>query len=54
MLPRRVIIDLSFPKGLSVNAGIHKDKYLDTPFLLKLPTIDTITNQINSFAESFT
>ena len=31
----RVIIDLSFPKGLSVNAGIHKDKHLDTPFLLQ-------------------
>ena len=43
---RRVIIDLSFPKGLSVNAGIGKDRYLGTPFLLKLPTIDTITNQI--------
>ena len=43
---RRVIIDLSFPKGLSVNAGIGRDRYLDTPFLLKLPTIDTITNQM--------
>ena len=42
----RVIIDLSFPQGLSVNAGICRDSYLDTPFLLKLPTIDTITNQI--------
>ena len=26
----RVIIDLSFPQGLSVNAGICKDRYLDT------------------------
>ena len=43
---RRVIIDLSFPQGLSVNAGICRDSYLDTLFLLKLPTIDTITNQI--------
>ena len=43
---RRVIIDLSFPQGLSVNAGICRDRYLDTPFFLKLPTIDTITNQI--------
>ena len=42
----RVIIDLSFPQGLSVNAGISRDRYLGTPFLLKLPTINTITNQI--------
>ena len=41
----RVIIDLSFPYGKSVNAGIQKDIYLDTPFLLKLSTIDTITAQ---------
>ena len=40
---RRIIIDLSFPHGTSVNAGISKDIYLDTPFILKLPTIDNIT-----------
>ena len=45
---RRVIIDLSFPQGKSVNTGIQKDTYLNTPFILKLPTIDTITNQIKS------
>ena len=43
---RRVIIDLSFPQGKSVNAGIPKDQYLGTPFILKLPTVDTITDQI--------
>ena len=48
---RRVIIDLSFPKGLSVNAGIGRDKYLGTPFLLKLPTIDTITSQIKALGK---
>ena len=48
---RRVIIDLSFPKGLSVNAGIGKDRYLGTPFLLKLPTIDTIRNQIKALGK---
>ena len=48
---RRVIIDLSFPKGLSVNAGISRDRYLGTPFLLKLPTIDTITNQIKALGK---
>ena len=45
---RRVIIDLSFPHGNSVSAGIARDIYLDTPFILKLPTIDNITNQIKS------
>ena len=45
---RRVIIDLSFPHGTSVNAGISKDIYLDTPFTLKLPTIDNITRQIKT------
>ena len=44
----RVIIDLSFPQGLSVNTGVTKDTYLDTPFILKLPTIDTITNQVKA------
>ena len=43
---RRVIIDLSFPQGQSVNTGIPKDCYLGTPFVLKLPTVDTITDQI--------
>ena len=45
---RRVIIDLSFPHGNLVNAGIAKDIYSDTPFILKLPTIDNITNHIKS------
>ena len=39
----RVIIDLSFPHGKSVNAGSAQDVYLNTPFALKLPTIDHIT-----------
>ena len=43
---RRVIVDLSFPEGLSVNAGVESDKYLDTPFLLTLPTLDTITQKV--------
>ena len=43
---RRVIIDLSFPQGKSVNAGSIKDSYLNTPFILKLPTIDHITNRV--------
>ena len=40
---RRVIIDLSFPAGESVNAGVHSEQYLGSKFL---PTIDTITNKL--------
>ena len=43
---RRVIIDLSYPKGQSINAGISKDTYLGTPFILTLPTIDTVTSAV--------
>ena len=45
---RRVIINLSFPHGTSVNSGETKDKYLGTPFMLKFPTIDTVTDQIKA------
>ena len=45
---RRVIIDLSFPQGQSVNAGIPRDQYLTTPFVLKLPTVDTIIDQVKA------
>lgn len=34
---RRVVLDLSFPPGKSVNDGIPKDSYLDEPFHLTLP-----------------
>ena len=33
---RRVVIDLSWPVGGSVNAGVPSDQYLDTDFVLKL------------------
>jgi hypothetical protein len=48
---RRVILDLSWPKGqgLSVNSCVLTDSYLDSKFILKLPTVDTITKIINSF-----
>ena len=47
----RVIVDLSFPHGYSVNAGVQSDTYLDTPFLLTLPTIDTITNKVKQLGK---
>ena len=48
---RRVIIDLSFPFGQSVNSSISKDTYLGTPFLLKIPTIDTVTDQVKALGK---
>ena len=48
---RRVIIDLSFPQGRSVNVGSAKDIYLGTPFALKLPTIDHITNRVRKLGK---
>ena len=43
---RRVIIDLSWPKHASVNAGVDKDSYLGTDFALTFPTVDDITQEI--------
>ena len=48
---RRVIVDLSFPHGSSVNDGVQLDKYLGTPFILTLPTIDNITNQVKKLGK---
>ena len=42
----RVIVDLSWPPGASVNAGIDKTSYLDSVFLLTFPTVDDITRQL--------
>ena len=44
---RRVIIDLSWPLGQSVNSGIDKTTYLGTDFNLVLPTVDHITDRLN-------
>ena len=43
---RRVIIDLSWPSGVSVNAGIDKDLYLDSKFCLTFPIVDDITTEL--------
>ena len=43
---RRVIIDLSWLLGNSVNSGVTPDKYLDTDFVLTYPSIDNITDQV--------
>ena len=43
---RRTIMDLSWPKGFSVNDAIHKCKYLDSYFTLQYPSIDHIIEKI--------
>ena len=48
---RRVIIDLSFPKGQSVNQGVSSEQYLNTAFILSLPTIDNITQKICKYGK---
>ena len=43
---RRVIIDLSWPLGASVNSGIDKNTYLDASFTLTFPTVDDIMSEL--------
>ena len=45
---RRTIMDLSWPKGFSVNDAIHKCKYLDSYFTLQYPSIDHIINKVKA------
>ena len=42
---RRVIVDLSWPIGESVNAGIDKNMYLGSQFDLNFPSVDHITEE---------
>ena len=44
----RVVYDLSFPPGQSVNDGIARDEYLSQPFHLRLPGVDRLVEFINS------
>ena len=41
---RRVILDLCFPHGESVNDGIQKDQYCGQPIKLKYPTVDQMAS----------
>ena len=43
---KRTIMDLSWPKGASVNAHIQKDVYLGTQYVLNYPSIDSITDSL--------
>ncbi|XP_029184192.2 uncharacterized protein LOC114952381 [Acropora millepora] len=44
----RVVHDLSFPDGASVNSGIPKDSYLDNDHKLQLPGVDRLIQFIRS------
>ena len=46
---RRVIIDLSYTRGRSVNAGVAKDIYLGNPFILTLPMIDPVMSAVRKW-----
>ena len=43
---RRVILDLSFPLGHSVNEGVPKNKYLGSYFQLSYPSIDDMVSKL--------
>ena len=43
---RRVILDLSWPQGFSVNDGISKTDYVDGPMTISLPTPDDMERDI--------
>ena len=45
-------MDLSFPKGLSINDGVLKDTYLGTDFQMHYPSIDSIIRTLNELCPS--
>ena len=49
---KRTIMDLSWPKGASVNNGVSKDIYLGTHYELKFPSVDLITNSLRNLGPS--
>ena len=49
---RRIIIDLSWPIGASVNKFIAKEVYLGTVYKLQYPTIDNITDSLLKLGSS--
>ena len=46
----RVIVDISWPHGKSVNDLVCQDTYMGTPFKLKFPPVDDITARIQEFS----
>lgn len=48
---RRFILDLSFPKGKGINAGIDKDRYQGEEVVLRYPTVDDLVHLIMKHKE---
>ena len=46
---RRVIVDLSWPKGGSVNDSVSDNTYMGTDFILTLPNIEHVIKAISKF-----
>ena len=45
---RRIMVDLSWPKDHSVNAGVKKNSYLGAYFDLKYPSIDHVVKNLKT------
>ena len=43
---RRIILDLSFPQGHSVNDGMEKDKYIGFTAILHFPKVDELAERV--------
>ena len=41
-------MDLSWPKGASINDGVEKNCYLNSHFVLKYPSVDTIVETVKN------
>ena len=50
-IKRRVILNLSYPEGFSVNDHVCAQKFENLDFILKFPTIDDITTCISSIQD---
>ena len=51
---RRVILDLSYPKGCSLNDQVDRDLFDASAFRLKLPSVDDIVKEINKHGDDVT
>jgi hypothetical protein len=51
---RRIIVDLSYPSphNHAVNISVSKNTYVGTQFQLKLPTVDSICQVLNSVGKN--
>ena len=48
---RRIIVDFSFPPGISVNDGISKVSYLDCNVEFSLPSVQSMVTRINQLGK---